>query len=163
MNGHHLVAQSRTVWASVFNRLIVAFVCAASCTNELDSPLDQQLPSTVGRIVQPVVSASKVLGEDCAKEGTSACLDGTCLHFGPASWWSGYVCSTRCQSTLLDCPEGWSCQSIYPGAGHEFCIPPENWTPRKATQPSRARTALQKREPQFEPLRLRIDSDAGIP
>jgi len=73
---------------------------------------------------------TKLYGEDCSANGSSACVEGICLHFKPGPD-EGWACSRHC-SQQSDCAgiEGARCRSIYPGGTSTlFCVPPQTYTP----------------------------------
>ncbi len=70
-------------------------------------------------------TATKQLGEDCARYGWRECASLLCLH-SKTDRNGGYFCSRRCVRQS-DCPVGWRCPQIYPGPRGHFCVPPALW------------------------------------
>ena len=69
-------------------------------------------------------AGSQEIGQACSG-GPGACKSGVCLHYLPSAT-GGFVCSKKCAADA-ECPAGWACQSVYPGPGNEFCVPPRSW------------------------------------
>lgn len=94
----------------------------ASCGS---SPKQGATPFTEPRVTS-ASRATKQLGEDCAANGSSVCLSGICGHFAPLPS-NGHFCTRGC-TTAGDCPEGWSCNQVYPTPRGWACVPPPNWS-----------------------------------
>jgi hypothetical protein len=75
-------------------------------------------------------SNTKAIGEDCSGGGPSDCQSQLCFHYLPGAQ-TGFVCGKKCSSDA-DCPVTWSCQTVYPAPGNDFCVPPKTWTPQVA-------------------------------
>jgi hypothetical protein len=92
---------------------------------------------TEHRFLKAAVEApKKQLGEDCFTYGASECQSDLCFHVGadPAK---GHVCSKACESDD-ECPQDWTCRSVYPTPGSSFCVPPRDWAPRAIIARQRA-------------------------
>lgn len=125
---------------------VSAAVVAALATSACEGGASTTAPSAVFGDHQFALTAAatKQLGENCVVEGPGGCVTGTCFHYKPDPH-DGFVCSRACTSSD-DCPSGWSCVSIYPGPGNEYCAPPKEWAPAmtsvRLAQPSAVKPAV---------------------
>jgi hypothetical protein len=124
-------------------------------------------PQSVARVTKPVTTAVKGVGEDCRVEGPTVCLEApVCLHY-KLNPQDGFVCSRPCPRGSIDCPaENWSCQSIYPGVGNEYCVPPATWAPHPASNRMQMAVNYYGRDPDGgipSPVFFQADGGAAAP
>ena len=107
-------------------RALLAFyiVSLSACETTMDEPTAGpagQQALTEHRFKVATNVSKQDIGGDCTTYGHSACLSGLCLH-ASARRGADYVCSRGCQQGP-DCPEGWLCAPVVPGAVEKVCIP----------------------------------------
>ena len=102
--------------------LLVSFLAGACSGSDADSPplgassvVSEHHPIQVG-------VAQLNVGDDCTKNGRSACKSDVCLKVTTKRK-DGYVCSTPCSSGS-ECLPSWTCRPIAPGPGNGVCVPP---------------------------------------
>ncbi|QSQ18953.1 hypothetical protein JY651_26755 [Pyxidicoccus parkwayensis] len=73
---------------------------------------------------QPLVEGAsrREVGEECTRGGNDECGSGRCIHVPGAARGQGYVCTRECRQDA-ECPQGWACVSVVPGAQVALCQP----------------------------------------
>lgn len=115
-------------------RVFIALVATAvGCSTQKFPSAPEPQQGQVLRVREQVRAApNREMGEDCSANGGSVCKGaGLCLHYSD-SVGSGYACTQAC-SKVAECPKEWSCERISLEPNSDFCVPPSNWEPKKAT------------------------------
>lgn len=76
---------------------------------------------------QPLAAgaARQDVGGDCTRSGSDECVSGRCIHVPGAPRGQGYVCTSECRQDS-ECPQGWACVTLAPGAQAALCQPPRS-------------------------------------